>query len=122
MLGLPPGENLIIWDAGVSIATDDADLAIAHAALMKWTAELREYAKSVQGLVDLQYANYADASQTVIESYPAANVRFMNEVAKAYDPTGFFQSRVPGGFKLPTVAELVDTPAEAGRAPTQRYI
>jgi hypothetical protein len=46
------------------------------------------------------YANYAGPDQRPLESYGEGNLEFLRKVAKEYDPSGFFQRRVPGGFKL----------------------
>lgn len=100
VVGLPKGEDLFIVDIGTLVTTDDVDLAIIHAALMRLTAQVKEYAVSVGQDVDFTYANYADASQDVMGSYGSENVQFMRTVAERYDPMGFFQKRVPGGWKL----------------------
>lgn len=100
MLGLPEGEDMFIVDTGTSVYTDDIGLAIVHSALTKLTIEAQEYARSIGQDIAFEYANYADASQNVIGSYGSKNVQFMRTVAQAYDPTGFFQKRVTGGFKL----------------------
>lgn len=102
MLGLPIGQDVIVWDAGFSVGSSGADLAIAHAAMRRLSAQIKKYAQSVGGDVELVYANYADAAQDVIGSYPDENKQLMKAVSDAYDPTGFFQERVSGGFKLPT--------------------
>jgi hypothetical protein len=49
------------------------------------------------------YLNYAEDFQDVMRSYGAKSVAFMQKTAAKYDPTGLFQRRVPGGFKLPRV-------------------
>lgn len=49
--------------------------------------------------LDLVYMNYADATQDPLGSYGERNVHFMKSVARRYDPEGFCQSAVPGGFK-----------------------
>nr|XP_036577396.1 FAD binding domain-containing protein [Colletotrichum truncatum]KAF6784367.1 FAD binding domain-containing protein [Colletotrichum truncatum] len=56
--------------------------------------------------------NYANPEQDVIGSYGEENVKFLKETAAKYDPTGFFQQRVPGGWKksaiISRVAKLSD--------------
>lgn len=47
------------------------------------------------------YLNYAESFQDVMSSYGSESVNFMKQTAAKYDPTGLFQRRVPGGFKLP---------------------
>jgi hypothetical protein len=44
--------------------------------------------------------NYAAAWQDPILSYGAVQVGKLQEAAAKYDPFGFFQEKVPGGFKL----------------------
>jgi hypothetical protein len=46
------------------------------------------------------YLNYADRSQDPIASYGTANKLRLQDVSRKYDPKGFFQKRVSGGFKL----------------------
>lgn len=53
--------------------------------------------------VDFEYLNYADKTQNPLSTYGAANIAFMQEVAAKYDPSGIFQTRQPGGFKLSSV-------------------
>ncbi|CAO2654956.1 Nn.00g116890.m01.CDS01 [Neocucurbitaria sp. VM-36] len=47
-----------------------------------------------------RFMNYSYGSQKVIESYGDDAREFLWEVSKKYDPNGFFQKNVPGGFKL----------------------
>ncbi|KUL89064.1 hypothetical protein ZTR_06120 [Talaromyces verruculosus] len=46
------------------------------------------------------FANYAGEWQDVIGSYGDANVKFLSEVAKVYDPEKVFQRLHSGSFKL----------------------
>jgi hypothetical protein len=93
--------NAIVWNAGVAILNgNDAALAAARAELNAMTAELKYFAKQNGLLLDFVYLNYADVNQDALGSYGFDNVLFMKEVAKRYDPDGFWQLRVPGGWKL----------------------
>ena len=47
-----------------------------------------------------KYLNYAAGSQDPISGYGAASKSNLQSVSKKYDPSGFFQTGVPGGFKL----------------------
>ena len=49
------------------------------------------------------YLNYADRSQKPLESYGAANVAKIRAASWKYDPTGVFQTLMPGGFKISQV-------------------
>lgn len=50
--------------------------------------------------VPYKFLNYASAFQDPIGSYGAENKKKLQEVSKKYDPEGFFQTALPGGFKL----------------------
>ena len=47
-----------------------------------------------------KYLNYAAPFQDPITSYGPASKAQLRAVSKRYDPEGFFQVGVPGGFKL----------------------
>ena len=47
-----------------------------------------------------KYLNYAAPFQDPITSYGPASKAQLRAVSKKYDPKGFFQVGVPGGFKL----------------------
>ncbi|CAJ2499615.1 Uu.00g024680.m01.CDS01 [Anthostomella pinea] len=105
MLGLDEvRQNAIMWTGGAWVNTDDAAFARAQAELGKATARVKEASRSMNGDIDFIYLNYADASQDSLGSYGPANVEHMREVAARYDPTEVFQLRVPGGFKISSVA------------------
>ena len=61
---------------------------------------MNEIAESMHLLHKFQYLNYADPSQDPLGSYGDENVARLREVSRKYDPAGFFQAQVPGGFKL----------------------
>ena len=46
------------------------------------------------------YLNYAYKGQDPIAGYGERNKVRLQEVSRRYDPEGFFQRGVPGGFKL----------------------
>ena len=54
---------------------------------------------------DFIYLNYAFPTQDPIGSYGDANVQFLKETSKTFDPNQVFQNLVPGGFKLSKVAK-----------------
>lgn len=102
---------------GLDTLTEDAVLLLLTVEVK--TAELREtiypklkamndeitaYAQSLGADLPFQYGNYADSSQDPLRSYGEANVKLLRDVAAKYDPTGVFQIKVPGGFKISKVA------------------
>lgn len=101
-----PTGNGIVWTPGVQLnpnTTSEADFAKAQALVNEWAAGVEEFAKEAGGLVPYVALNYADASQNPLETYGKENVEFLRRVAEKYDPTNFFQKRVPGGFKISRV-------------------
>ena len=55
--------------------------------------------------IPYRFMNYGYKTQKILEGYGAANVAKMKTVSKRYDPTGFFQTQVPGGYKISKVAK-----------------
>ncbi|KAL7620591.1 hypothetical protein AAE478_009586 [Parahypoxylon ruwenzoriense] len=104
MLGLDAvRNNAIMWTAGVAVDSDEGALAIAQAELNVMTARVKELSRSTDGDMDFIFLNYAEASQDPLGSYGLPNIQHMRNVASTYDPTGIFQRRVPGGFKISRV-------------------
>ncbi|KAF3764432.1 FAD-binding domain-containing protein [Cryphonectria parasitica EP155] len=104
MLGLErlAGEAVILTVTWIHVPTWE----LAQAIFPKYKAlldELDAYAESLGGSVEFRYANYCDRSQNPLATYGQENIRKMREASKKYDPTGVFQTRVPGGFKISKV-------------------
>lgn len=95
-------EDSVIWigQAGVDSPFMNAWFQTKLGAV---TAELEAYAESIGANTPWRYLNYVNPSQDPLSSYGAENVEFMREVAAEYHPSGFFQTRVSGGFKLSNV-------------------
>ena len=97
-------DNSLLCIYGGFLKGDEADHAVLHGRLAKLAADTNAVAREMGGERDFVYFNYADVSQDPLGSYGEENVRFMKEVARKYDPEGFFQKRVSGGFKLDRVS------------------
>lgn len=94
-------DNAILWVFAVGVTNDDdAAVAIAQSTLIAATNKMKEYALEHESGADWVYSNYADLSQDALGSYGAENLAFMRDVAERYDPEGFWQKRIPGGFKV----------------------
>lgn len=94
--------NSIIWLGQVQTRTGEQE-ALAHAKLAAMTAKLEAYAETSGKATPWRYLNYVNPAQDPIKTYGEDNVRFLKEAATKYDPTGVFQTRVPGGFKISKV-------------------
>ncbi|KAI5857322.1 FAD binding domain-containing protein [Durotheca rogersii] len=105
MLGLDRvSEGIIMWTGGVGIVDGtDQDFAVAQAELHALTAQVKELSQSLGGDKEFVYLNYAYGFQDPVGSYGAENIQHIRDVAAKYDPTGVFQKRIPGGFKISRV-------------------
>ncbi|KAI1488667.1 FAD-binding domain-containing protein [Biscogniauxia mediterranea] len=86
--------------------------ALGRKKMLAWKDELEQYTKGVGTYIPYRYMNYADGSQDVISSYGEQSVLKMQAVSRKYDPDGIFQTRVPGGFKIPDIAGMAVTNGE----------
>lgn len=99
-LGLDPADGPLmivelaaVWDS----AADDARIVNAMRAFVNKV----DQAANKRGLGSkFVYLNYAYPGQDPIKGYGARNKARLQAVSKKYDPSGFFQTGVPGGFKL----------------------
>lgn len=91
--------NAIVLMAALAVNGVDQEV-IGREKMMTWKHKMEDYARSLDGLFEYAYMNYADGSQDVIASYGEKNVCEMRAVSQKYDPLGVMQHRQPGGFKL----------------------
>lgn len=104
MLGLDRvTDNAVLFQVQMMVKGQDQEDE-ARKRLVVFRETLKEYTVDVGGDVDWEYLNYADLTQDPLKTYGAENVAFLKEVALKYDPEEFFQTRVPGGFKISHVA------------------
>ncbi|KAM0563119.1 hypothetical protein ACHAPJ_001969 [Fusarium lateritium] len=96
--------NSILFESRFTLAADDSSYkGVVSRKLGRAVRELQEYSASLDGHSSYIYMNYAGPEQDVIGSYGKENVQFLKDTATKYDPTGFFQYRVPGGWKVSRV-------------------
>ena len=99
-LGLDPSEGalvLCLLSASWSEASDDD---IVHGAGKKLFDDIKQ-AAVFKGLFNkFEYLNYAASFQDPIAGFRQEIQKHLQAVSRKYDPTGFFQTTVPGGFKL----------------------
>lgn len=80
--------------------TSAADDALINGGAREIWRQADELAVEMGMMRDWVYLNYAAPDQDPLGSYGEGNVRVLREVSRKYDPTGLFQTSVPGGFKL----------------------
>ncbi|KAJ4365369.1 hypothetical protein N0V95_000516 [Ascochyta clinopodiicola] len=95
-------DNVVMLLYDIAVKTPELEV-LARKKLQASGQAMKEYAASLDGLVDFTYLNYADGSQDPLRGYGAENVAKIRAAAAKYDPEQFFQTRVPGGFKISKV-------------------
>ncbi|KAL7934089.1 hypothetical protein V8C35DRAFT_303167 [Trichoderma chlorosporum] len=100
VLGLDPkdGNGIILLVSGLWPNSSSSD-TIYQKGREAFTA-IKAVAEQKGELRNFEYLNYAGPHQTPLASYGAESLDFLRQVSKKYDPTGVFQHKVPGGFKL----------------------
>lgn len=93
------GGPLVIVLASPTWKYPEDDETVRSAAL-GMIGEVERLAAAHGAATRYKYLNYAASEQDPLAGYGEENVRFMRRVAREYDPDGFFQRGVPGGFKL----------------------
>lgn len=99
-MGLTPDKNNVAISALAAAYTDAVDDDVVQRGIQA-IVEKHEQILRRKGLwLPFQYLNYADTSQDPIGSYGHDAKLRLKAASQKYDPTGLFQTRVPGGFKL----------------------
>lgn len=95
--------NKVLFVSGITLLDavhSEAQYPWVYQQVSAMSKRINAYAKSIGSSEEFIYLNYAHANQDPIRSYGSANAKFIKRVADKYDPDGFFQLRVPGGFKV----------------------
>lgn len=101
LFGLKAGKTDDAMVDMTSAYTNKADDALVAQVLTDMVNQQKQLLKKSQDLIDFLYLNYADISQQVLQSWGSSNVDKLKAASKKYDPSGVFQTQVPGGFKIP---------------------
>ncbi len=99
-LGLSGERNnlvVVLLSAGWTNESDDALMTETAQQLI---ASIESQAKQLGEYNEFLYFNYAAPWQKPVAGYGKTSLAELQRVSKAYDPSGVFQRRVPGGFKL----------------------
>ncbi|RAQ54943.1 hypothetical protein AFGD_009560 [Aspergillus flavus] len=79
---------------------EGSDDAVAQQAVNKMSETVHSLAREAGLLLDFECMSFSMASQRVLGSYGAENIKRMQEAAAKYDPEGVFQKLQYGGFLL----------------------
>lgn len=99
-------DDCVLLVAAVEVETPEISASIGFPSLRDAIGEIESYAASIDGNVGFRYLNYCEGTQDPFATYGADNIRKMKDAAAKYDPTGVFQTRVPGGFKISKVKDI----------------
>ena len=99
-------DDCVLLVAAVEVATPEISASVGFPSLRDAIAEIETYAASVGGNAEFRYLNYCEGTQDPFSTYGPDNIRKMKNAAAKYDPTGVFQTRVPGGFKISKVKDV----------------
>lgn len=80
-------------------ASDD----LVSAGALKLIKQIEDLSAERKLVSRYRFYNYGYKSQQIIEGYGRENVAKMKAVSERYDPSGFFQTIVTGGFKVSAV-------------------
>jgi hypothetical protein len=91
----------ILFEARITLPAEQATLGgIAQHIVGQGIEDLRRFSAAQEDHSTFLYMNYAHPEQDVISSYGEDNLEFLKSTAQKYDPEGFFQRRVTGGWKV----------------------
>ncbi|KAL7907982.1 hypothetical protein GGI35DRAFT_76225 [Trichoderma velutinum] len=100
VLGLKPedGNSIVLLFSGLWPNSSSSDSIYQKG--RDTFAAIKTVAERKGALRKFEYLNYAGPHQSPLASYGADSLNFLRQVSQKYDPTGVFQHKVPGGFKL----------------------
>ena len=104
-LGLSPDDGPLVVTLLNSVhanAADDEEVVTAVLGLIRAI----ETAAARQGIsARHRFTNYGHKDQKILEGYGSKSIAKLQAVGRKYDPEGFFQRMIPGGFKLSNISE-----------------
>jgi len=99
-LGLPPGGEDIVMSVITVSYSDKASDGVVRERLQVIVKTHEDILRKHEVYIPWKYLNYADKLQDPIASYGQEVKARLQAASQKYDPYGFFQTGVPGGFKL----------------------
>lgn len=100
VLGLGPRDTNLVNVLYSAFWANDEDDELISDEYEKLTNAGVKLAKQMGVYSKYIYLNYAEKFQDPFTGYGVEEVAFLRGVSKKYDPMGFWQRVMPGGFKL----------------------
>ncbi|KAI1338701.1 hypothetical protein F5Y15DRAFT_416925 [Xylariaceae sp. FL0016] len=102
VLGLDPECTDLVLSALTINWDDEADDTVMTEASESMGSKQEDVIRAAGVSVGFIYLNYADVSQQPISTYGEDNIAHLWDASRKYDPSGLWQTRVPG-IKLPAL-------------------
>ncbi|KAH6665549.1 hypothetical protein B0J14DRAFT_680709 [Halenospora varia] len=99
-LGLGPDAGYLVQLSLSTSWSNKSDDHLIDDMAKRLLGDIGVVTKAANAYDDFKYLNYAASWQDPFASYGFANLENLWKVSRKYDPTGLFQTGVPGGFKL----------------------
>ena len=103
-LGLSVSDGPFVVCLVNTVHSDSASDDLVSAGALDLIRQIEDLAEKRHLSSRYRFYNYAFENQKVIEGYGPESVANLKAVSKKYDPTGFFQKVVTGGFKVSDAA------------------
>ncbi|KAI9662174.1 MAG: hypothetical protein M1831_002870 [Alyxoria varia] len=102
-LGLSPEDGPLVIVLMSEVHADAEDDNMISSTVLKLIDEMQSLAQKRGKSARYRFTNYGYKTQEILQGYGEENLDRLRAVSEKYDPNGFFQTRVPGGFKLSAV-------------------
>ena len=99
-LGLDPSDNILVLCLLSVTWTNPQDDSLISRVTQKLIDDIDQATKAAGLFKSFKYLNYAANFQDPTGGYGTKSKAELQAVSRKYDPTGFFQTGIPGGFKL----------------------
>lgn len=99
-LGLSPYDGPLVITLLNTVHSSASDDMTVVNAVLELIDQIDSAAQQAGKSARYRFTNYRYKTQKILEGYGQASLNEPRKVSAEYDPHGFFQKNVPGGFKL----------------------
>ena len=111
-LGLTPDDGPLVIILLNSVHTNPVDDDRVINTVLDLVSKIEAAAARRDKAARYRFTNYAYKTQRVFEGYGGRRVAALQAASRKYDPKGFFQKTVSGGFKILGVSEALSDGGE----------
>lgn len=106
-LGLSPDDGPLVITLLNSVHANPSDDEKVISGVLNLIKNIEAAAETQGKSARYRFTNYGYKNQKIFEGYGKQSIERLRAVSRKYDPRGFFQKTVPGGFKLSNVDQHV---------------